>query len=154
MPRDLAEGWARDPTWKNTTGLVGQGAAHHICKQLPGEHQKAERGFAWGSSLSRAPSNTERAARTTTTVSKDEASARLKNTSPEAAPCQSTVATSSRQGTAGPHPELLHGEEPRRQLLLTPPRCQDIGINASLSRHLITRDSKTGASSKSSSKRN
>lgn len=147
MPRDLAEGWVRDPTCKNTTALVGRGAAHHICKQLPGEHQKAERGFARGSSLSCTPSNTKRAAgTTTTTVSKDEASTQA----------EEHGGTGSRQGTAGLHPELLHrhGRELRRELLLTPPRCQDIRINAPLSRHLITGDSKTGASSKSSSKRN
>lgn len=46
MPQELAEGQARHPTWKNITVLVGQGAAHHICKQLPGEHRKAEKGFA------------------------------------------------------------------------------------------------------------
>ena len=103
MPWDLAEGWARDPTWKNTTALVGQGAAHHICKQLPGEHRKAERGFAWGSSLSRTPSNTERAAGTTTTTttgSKDEGSVRLKK-APEAAPCQRTVAPAAGRAPLG-----------------------------------------------------
>lgn len=44
MPRDSAEGWTRDPTCKNTAVLVGRGTAHHICKQLPGEHRKASLG--------------------------------------------------------------------------------------------------------------
>lgn len=45
-------------------------------------------------------------------------------------------------GTAGLRPGLL------------PRSCQDSWIHVSLSRHLITRDSKTGAGSKNSSERN
>lgn len=101
MPRDWAERRERDPTWTNTAALAGQGAAHHICKQLPGEHRKPEPGFAWGGLRSPAPHQTQKGLPgPPPPLSKDEA--RLKNTSPEAAPCQSTVAPAAGRALRGP----------------------------------------------------